>query len=268
MATTFLTMLSGGMLGLVALCRAEEIAWRFFRVVAILVSMVLGVVLGMTLRDATLGTGIETGAIVALALATLIGLVFVVVASTEPLYRAPLVRPLSAVGAIASLIAAGLLGEMSNIWPAEATLDRVLALGSMVTSALLIGSVALATMLGHAYLTATKMTIAPLRRLAGLFAAAVILRLVWIVLVGGAVAWSAWNADDAVADQLRRQTLMIAIRLAVGLLIPAVFAYMIRETVKLRATQSATGILYFALVLVFIGELTGLYLVRETGIPF
>ena len=82
------------------------------------------------------------------------------------------------------------------------------------------------------------------------------------------MAWGAWNEGDAAAAELRRHSLMIVIRLAVGLLIPSVFAYMIWETVKLRATQSATGILYFTLVLVFIGELTGLYLVRETGLPF
>ena len=61
---------------------------------------------------------------------------------------------------------------------------------------------------------------------------------------------------------------MMSVRLAVGLLVPLVFAYMVWETVRLRATQSATGILYFTLVLAYVGELTGLYLARVTGVPF
>jgi hypothetical protein len=261
-------MLSGGILGLSALCRAEDITWRFFRVVAITVSVVLGMVLGMLLRDATWNVGVETVAVALLAVASAAGLIFVVVTATEPNYRAGCIRPLTAIGALAALAAAGMLGFLSDLWPATGTFEHVLALGGMVISAMVLGSVTLATLLGHAYLTATKMTIAPLRRLAGLFAAAVALRFLWVVVAGGGTAWSMWNAGDAGAGELRRQGLMILIRLSVGLLLPAVFAYMIWETVRLRATQSATGILYFTLVLVFIGELTGLYLVRETGIPF
>ena len=52
------------------------------------------------------------------------------------------------------------------------------------------------------------------------------------------------------------------------MLIPSVFCYMVWRTVKLRATQSATGILYFGLVLIYLGELAALQLTRELGIPF
>jgi hypothetical protein len=57
-------------------------------------------------------------------------------------------------------------------------------------------------------------------------------------------------------------------RWLVGLALPAVFVYMAHDCIKRRATQSATGILYVAGLLVFIGEITGLYLVAETGLPF
>ena len=62
--------------------------------------------------------------------------------------------------------------------------------------------------------------------------------------------------------------LLILTRFLVGLAVPAVFVYMAHDCIKRRATQSATGILYVAGVLVFIGEITALYLVKATGLPF
>ena len=87
-------------------------------------------------------------------------------------------------------------------------------------------------------------------------------------MVSGGVAWSMLQAGTLETADLYRETILISVRLAVGLLVPLVFAYMVWETVRLRATQSATGILYFAMVLAYVGELTGLYLARETGVPF
>ena len=55
-------------------------------------------------------------------------------------------------------------------------------------------------------------------------------------------------------------------RWLVGLLVPAVFVYMAHDCIKRRSTQSATGILYVAGVLIFIGEIVALYLVRGDGI--
>jgi len=62
--------------------------------------------------------------------------------------------------------------------------------------------------------------------------------------------------------------LFIGTRWFVGLLVPAVFVYMAHDCIKRRATQSATGILYVAGVLIFLGEIVALQLVRETGLPF
>ena len=61
--------------------------------------------------------------------------------------------------------------------------------------------------------------------------------------------------------------LIIATRWFVGLLVPLIFIYMAHDCIRRRATQSATGILYVCGVLVFIGEICGLNLLRETGLP-
>jgi hypothetical protein len=107
------------------------------------------------------------------------------------------------------------------------------------------------------------MTIAPFRRLNLALAAALAARAVMAV---GLV----------VLLQSRRPVEMLwavyglyaGTRWLVGLVVPAVFVYMAHDCIRRRSTQAATGILYVTGVLLFIGEIVGLYLVRETGLPF
>jgi hypothetical protein len=120
-----------------------------------------------------------------------------------------------------------------------------------------------AWLLGHAYLTATRMTIAPLRRLSVLLAGAVALR---ILVSLGAVAAAAAGGSMALAD-LGHHWMLLSLRGGVGLLLPAVFAYMVYDCVRLRSTQSATGILYFASPFIYVGELCSLMATGEFGWP-
>ena len=113
-------------------------------------------------------------------------------------------------------------------------------------------------LLGHAYLTASKMTMAPFRRLnlamAGTLAARILLATAATLVLSREV----WMRDG----------LFVIMRWLVGLAVPAVFVYMAHDCIKRRSTQSATGILYVAGVLIFIGEIVALYLVRSSGLPF
>jgi hypothetical protein len=113
-------------------------------------------------------------------------------------------------------------------------------------------------LLGHAYLTASKMTVAPFLRLNTFLAGT----LVWRSILAG-VATAAMTRDVWLRDGL-----FVLTRWLVGILVPAVFLYMAHDCIKRRSTQSATGILYVAGVLIFIGELVALYLVRSSGLPF
>jgi hypothetical protein len=54
--------------------------------------------------------------------------------------------------------------------------------------------------------------------------------------------------------------ILLSMRLLWGILAPWVLALMVNQTVKTRSTQSATGILYAACVMVLVGEATALYL--------
>ena len=118
-------------------------------------------------------------------------------------------------------------------------------------------------LLGHAYLTASRMTMAPFRRLNLALAAALGIRAV--MAVGGTLGLNHWRPVEMLWGVYG---LYVLTRWLVGLAVPAVFVYMAHDCVRRRSTQSATGILYVTGVLVFIGEIVALYLVRETGLPF
>ena len=118
-------------------------------------------------------------------------------------------------------------------------------------------------LLGHAYLTASKMTIQPFRRLNLILAGAI----AWRVLfsVGGVLITQRLAPIPMLWGYYGLYTLT---RWIVGLLVPAIFVYMAHDCIARRSTQSATGILYVAGVLIFIGEIVATYLVRATGLPF
>ena len=118
-------------------------------------------------------------------------------------------------------------------------------------------------LLGHAYLTASKMTIQPFRRLNTILAGALVWRIAFAV---GAVLIA--NSISPTYMLWGYHGLYILTRWLVGLVIPAVFIYMAHDCIKRRSTQSATGILYVTGVLIFIGEILATHLVRATGLPF
>jgi len=118
-------------------------------------------------------------------------------------------------------------------------------------------------LLGHAYLTASKMTIAPFRRLNLALATIMVLRAISAIAL--ALALQAWRRPEMMWNLYG---LYIGTRWFVGLIVPAVFVYMAHDCITRRSTQSATGILYVAGVLIFIGEIVALYLMHETGLPF
>jgi hypothetical protein len=118
-------------------------------------------------------------------------------------------------------------------------------------------------LLGHAYLTASKMTLRPFKRLNNTLGIVILVRTA-IAIPG--VLWL--NSRFPIYLFWDVFGLFTITRWLVGLVVPGVFILMARDCIGRRATQSATGILYVAGVLIFVGELLALYLLRETGLPF
>jgi hypothetical protein len=133
-----------------------------------------------------------------------------------------------------------------------------------LASAFLLGATLTAMLLGHYYLTAPTMSIAPLKQFVrcmawGLGARALLAALGW---------WLWQEGTDGSHGPGQVSGFFLAIRWGMGFAGPALATLLTWKTVAIRATQSATGILFIALTFVLFGELTALILARDAGVLF
>lgn len=271
MVATLLYSIAGGMLSILATARVEQIAWKFLRFMGFVVlALSSGVTIWMY-RSATSPPNEATMSMIGLGVLAALGAVFVVLFSPiagrwSRSFRV-ICGLLGAAGvAAASLSAVGNLRAGADARPLLPSAIPLVILGQ-VLSALMLGSITVAWLLGHAYLTATKMTIAPLRHFSRMLSWTVAVRILFM-LVGLVIAWQAQGGGNApIFRQLAHSWLIVVLRVGVGLLAVAVFAYMVADCVRLRSTQSATGILYFGSVMAYVGELASRQLIYELGWP-
>jgi hypothetical protein len=128
------------------------------------------------------------------------------------------------------------------------------------TSAVLLGAVLTAMLLGHSYLISPTLSIRPLMRLLAAIAIAVVVR-----LAADGVALGRWTAGHSFGTLNTDVALWLPVRWLVGFLAPLGLTWMAWQTARIRSTQSATGILYVVVIFCFLGELTGL-LLRDGGV--
>jgi len=115
-------------------------------------------------------------------------------------------------------------------------------------------------LLGHWYLNSPTMEMTPLRRLIVLMALAVVLRTIFCSL-------GLWG-ELAYANSFSTQWIaFVALRWTFGLLGVAILTWMAWQTLKIPNTQSATGILYVAVIGTFVGETMSLLLSSESLFP-
>jgi hypothetical protein len=125
------------------------------------------------------------------------------------------------------------------------------------TGGLLLGATLAAMFLGHWYLNTPTMELVPLGRLLYLALGAVALRAT-VCGIGLALQWSAGATP---------QLAFVALRWLAGLIGLAILIVMAQQTLKIPNTQSATGILYVAVLGAFLGELTSQLLSVGTLYP-
>jgi hypothetical protein len=123
------------------------------------------------------------------------------------------------------------------------------------TSGILLGGTLHSMLLGHHYLVAPSMTIAPLTRSLDVIAMGLASR---CVMAGVRL----WASQTGMAGTLRAGELLdptyLAMRWGMGLLGAGVSVYLARRTAAIRSTQSATGILYITTIFVLFGELASM----------
>jgi len=248
---TFLILLAGGIMLAAAVCDPEQVTLNWLRLCGIL-ALVMAGLSWWFIADQWRGTYSHVRvALVANGIAILLQLGFAQLA-----WRRTQRVMACAAFFLAVTLGRDLLAHLAAEVGKHPTPFNLYA--AAIGIAAMTGLALTDMLLGHAYLTASKMTISPFRRLNAFLAGTI----VWRALLAG-VATAAMSREIWLRDGL-----FVLTRWLVGLAVPTVFVYMAHDCIKRRSTQSATGILYVAGVLIFVGEIVALYLVRSTGLPF
>jgi hypothetical protein len=258
MPETFLILLAGGILLAAAVSDPKQVTLQWLRLCGILALAMAGLSMFFLFRRTPAAGGemwIANGVFAAVVLGQL---AFVQIAQ---------LRWQHVLSWLAFFVALKIGAEHLRVaMPPHAgqpRLDAVIAYLAAAGVAAMCGLILMDMLLGHAYLTASKMTMAPFRRLNAVLAAVIIARV--LVAMGATTLMQRLRPVYMLWGQYG---ILILTRWIVGLVVPAIFVYMASDCIKRRSTQSATGILYVAGVLVFIGEMVALYLVQATGLPF
>jgi hypothetical protein len=181
--------------------------------------------------------------------------------------RLPRALESALVVATAALGTAALLMAGHAQAPQATTANLALAGASMVASTLVLGLVTGAMILGHWYLVTPDLPVSHLGRFT--VAALVAVYVKFALLVVTAVCFRDRFGDAARSFaavvgvggaptgsfQSQLDFLWLVARVFIGVVGPAVLLHMTLATIRLKATQPATGILYAATVMVLMGEL-------------
>ncbi len=165
-----------------------------------------------------------------------------------------------------AIVLVAILGLFGCLLPLGTTNTPMLLLGvgDRVTGSLVLGTITTSMLLGHWYLNTPTMQLAPLRRLILMIGVALIARM---VLCGVGATLEANRPSVTGSGLSETWVIFLGLRWVAGLLCPLGLAWMTWLTLKIPNTQSATGILYAAVILAFIGELTGQLLSARGGYP-
>ncbi len=129
---------------------------------------------------------------------------------------------------------------------------------SELSSAWLIGAATTSMLLGHWYLTAPTMSLAPLTRLTHLFGVTSVLRLL-VSAVALIVTWDSLGSGT--------HTSWLILRWLAGIAGPLAAYVMTVRILRYKNTQAATGVLFVGVILTFIGETTASLLFLDLGQP-
>lgn len=264
MFAAFLAQCAAGCFLAVAVSAIRQCGWRYLRLMAIVSVSIAAFAMVLLLRESvSSGETAQGPGVVALGAGILFGLVWLFVNAAQSENIRNTQRAWPAIAGIACLTAAIVFSidadALLTAEKASAGLSQSVVMGiNTLLGAVLLGTTTAAMLLGHRYLTDTDMPIAPLRRLTKLYLGVIVARIVWVA--GASI--PVWSSTFQPAESELYFWLALCVRVGVGMVVAAIFAWMIWDCVKRRATQSATALYYLSMLMVFIGELAGQFLMR------
>jgi hypothetical protein len=188
-------------------------------------------------------------------------------ALTYPFYSGPVKarRRLFALLLAITGCGAALVTVVSSAQRVEGGLSGLVASLSALATGAVAGSVGLAMVLGHWYLTIPNLQVSHLVRMNRVTVGSMLASLAAVGLTY-AVFFAGQPAGSPAALGMWG-LFYLGTRVAVGLLLPLLFAWMTSQSLQFENTRSATGILYASTVLVLIGTAVSISLQDSYGIP-
>jgi hypothetical protein len=167
------------------------------------------------------------------------------------------------IGGIASVCGLAVLGSLAAVVSIP-TWGFPLVLASFVLGAIAVGAVTNGMILGHWYLVTPRLPERPLREITGLLVVVLVVQALFIVpallLPHDTLPYSSVHTGIL-------SNLFFWLRVGLGLGFPAVLGWMAYDSSGVRAMQSATGLLYLAMVLVICGEVVANGLLFVSAVP-
>lgn len=144
--------------------------------------------------------------------------------------------------------------------------DYVIIFTACLSQAILAG-VFFAMILGHWYLNVIQLSIVLLRNTTNMLAIFLAIRLIWniIQLNSMTVIDQFGNNLNAYQYMTTLDGLFLGVAIFFGLLVPLALHYFVWRTLKLHATQSATGLLYISVLSITLGDLCYKYILFQEG---
>jgi len=251
----FLLELAFGVLVALAFVPKAPVGVMFYRVMG--TAACIPVLVAISVSIGTRGRGIDDRAIVFALLALL----------TYPIYSGPVRGGRWGVGVGLALLgtAASVGTVVSSNAPSLGVLELLLATLTALVTGTVAGSVGLAMVLGHWYLTVPNLEVRHLARLNRVTVASMV---ACALLVASSCFVFRADLGGGHSPLFGATGLFyLGTRLVVGLLMPLVFAGMTASALRFRNTRSATGILYASTVLVLIGTAVSVSLQDAYGVP-
>lgn len=146
------------------------------------------------------------------------------------------------------------------------SLEDITYFVQLFVSAFLLGAVFTAMMLCHWFFMFRKLPVKFLKRISHLLTTSLILK---VFLIGVVIwVWKIYFPEDFTKlMSFDDKFMFLAVRFLIGLFFPLILAFGTEVTIKIPANHSAIGILYVAVIFIFMGEVLGQYLSLILSIP-